>query len=91
MAGPLSVRAFLQLALLFAVGLLAGVWTFVAPWIVGFPSIRPGQWASSTWSAVWVGAIVIGVSSAGLVIALALAISAAPRQRPLTSVERDSG
>ena len=91
MAGPLSVRAFLQLALLFAAGLLAGVWTFVAPWMVGFPSVRPGQWTSSTWSAVWVGAIVIGVSSAGLVIALALAISAAPRQRPLPSVERDGG
>jgi hypothetical protein len=83
LASPLSVRAFVQLALLFAAGLMAGIWTFVAPWIVGFPSVRPGQWTSSTWSAVWVGSIVIGVSAAGLVIALALAISAAARQRPL--------
>ncbi|PZR99828.1 MAG: hypothetical protein DLM67_02735 [Candidatus Nephthysia bennettiae] len=91
MAGPPSVRAFLRLAAVLAIGLLAGIWTFVAPWIVGFPSVRPGQWTSSTWSMVWVGAIVIGVSSAGMVIALALAISAAPRQRPLTSLERDGG
>jgi hypothetical protein len=87
--GTPSIRAFVQLAALFAAGVLAGIWTFVAPWIVGFPSVRPGQWTSSTWSEVWVGAIVLGVSSVGLVIALALAISAVPRLRTITSVERD--
>jgi hypothetical protein len=85
----MSVRASVQLAVLFAAGLLAGIWTFVAPWVVGFPSGRPGQWTSSTWSTVWVAAIVIGVSAVGLVTALALAISGAPRPRPSTSVERD--
>jgi hypothetical protein len=74
---------------LFAAGLLAGVWTFVSPWVVGFPAVRPGQWSSSMWSTVWVAAIVIGVSSVGLVTALALAISAVQRPRPSTSVERD--
>jgi hypothetical protein len=88
-SGPKSVRPYVQLAVLFAAGLLAGTWTFVAPWIVGFPSVRPGQWTNSTWSTVWVAAIVIGVSSVGLVTALALAISSVPRPRPSTSVERD--
>jgi hypothetical protein len=90
-AGRLAVRAAFQLAVLFAAGLLAGVWTFVAPWIVGFPSVRPGQWSSSTWSTVWVAGIVIGASSIGLVMALALAIHAAPRPRQVTSMERDGG
>jgi hypothetical protein len=88
-AGRPAARAALQLTVLFAVGLLVGIWTFIAPWVVGFPSSRPGQWTSSTWSTVWVAALVVGVSAVGLVIALGLAISAALRGDQTRPAEPD--
>jgi hypothetical protein len=77
-----SARSAAQLAVLFALGVVAGVWTVLAPWVVGFPSGRSGSWSSSTWSAVWVGGIVVSVSAVGLVTALGLALSAALRPQP---------
>jgi hypothetical protein len=78
-----AARAAAQLAVLFAIGLVAGAWTFLAPWVLGFPSSRAGAWTSSTWAAVWVGSIVVVASAVGLVTALGLAMSAALRpQRP---------
>jgi hypothetical protein len=87
--GRPGARAAFQLAVLFAVGLLAGIWTFIAPWVVGFPSRRPGVWSSSTWATVWVAAVVVGVSALGLVIALGLTVSAALRSRPNGPLEAD--
>jgi hypothetical protein len=84
-----AARAALQLLVLFAIGLLAGVWTFIAPWIVAFPTSRYGGWTSSTWSTVWVAAIVIGASAIGLVTALGLALAAALRPRATPPAEVD--
>lgn len=79
MAARFAARSALQLMVLFFVGLVVGVWTFIAPWVVGYPSNRPGAWTSSTWSTVWVGAIVVLASVLGLLSALGLAISSALR------------
>src|SRR5207249_11079532 len=46
----------LALAPFFMVGLLAGVWLVVAPWIVGFPPGAQGGWGASRWSYVLAGA-----------------------------------
>jgi hypothetical protein len=75
----LAVRASIQLAAIFLAGLAVGTWVFVAPWVVGFPAGRAGSWTSSTWSDVWIGAVVVGTSAFGLVVALALALAAALR------------
>jgi hypothetical protein len=75
----LGVRTSIQLAAIFLVGLAAGTWVFIAPWVVGFPAGRAGTWTSSTWSDVWIGAVVVGTSAFGLVVALALALAAALR------------
>jgi hypothetical protein len=88
--GRPAARAALQLTVLFALGLLAGIWTFVAPWVVGFPSNRPGAWTSTTWATVWVAAVVVCASAFGLVIALGLTISAALRSRPDGPVDADA-
>jgi hypothetical protein len=83
-----AARAAAQLAVLFAIGLLAGAWTFLAPWVLDFPASRPGVWTGSTWAAVWVGSIVVAASAVGLVTALGLALSAALRaQRPRSTDE----
>lgn len=73
-----GMRANLQLGFLFIVGLAAGIWTFIAPWVVPYPTSN-GGWTSSTWAATWVGAIVSVASGLGLVIALALAARDAAR------------
>jgi hypothetical protein len=74
-----AVRASIQLAVIFLAGLAGGAWVFIAPWVVGFPAGRAGNWTSSTWSDVWIGAVVVGTSAFGLVVALALALAGALR------------
>ena len=69
----------LALLPVFAAGLLVGVWLVVSAWAVAFPPGAHGGWSVSTWSAVWVGAIVVGVSGAALVTTVGLALSAALR------------
>ena len=90
MAGRLAARGAVQLAVLFSLGLVAGIWTCIAPWVVGFPSSRPGVWTRSTWATVWVGAVVVLASALGLVIALGLAVSAALRREPVRAAAPES-
>jgi hypothetical protein len=85
----LAVRVSLQLAALFLTGLAAGIWVFIAPWVVGFPAGRPGSWTGSTWANVWVGGVVVCTSALGLVITLGLALAAA--LRPPASTEGRAG
>ena len=66
----------LALAPFFMVGLLAGVWLVVAPWIVGFPPGAHGGWSASRWSYVLAGAVVVGVSGVALVTTVGLALAA---------------
>ena len=59
----------LPLLLLFALGLAAGIWVFVAPWAVGYPA--PNGWTASIWASVWTGAILVAASSISLIAVLA--------------------
>lgn len=77
-----AVRGLGQLATLFAAGLLVGSWAFSAPWLLGYPGATGGGWARPTWSNVWVGAIVIGVSALALAIVSAASIHGALRGEP---------
>lgn len=73
-----SLRANLQLAFVLIVGLAAGIWTFIAPWVVPYPTAN-GGWTSSIWAATWVGAIVSIASGLGLVVLLAFVARDAAR------------
>jgi len=66
----------LALVPFFMVGLLAGVWLVVSPWVVGFPPGAHGGWSASRWSEVLAGAIVVGVSAVALVTTVGLALAA---------------
>jgi hypothetical protein len=59
----------LPLLLLFTLGLAAGIWIFVAPWAVGYPT--PNGWTASVWASVWTGAILAAASSISLIVVLA--------------------
>jgi len=63
---------------LFLIGLLVGVWTVIAPWVVGFPGVGSGSWSSLTWASVGAGALVVTAGAAGLVVMAASL--AAPQQ-----------
>jgi hypothetical protein len=77
----------LALLPIFVVGFFAGVWLFVAPWAVGFPPSAHAGWSTSTWSAVWAGAILLGASGVALVTTVGLALSAALRSGGETTPE----
>jgi hypothetical protein len=66
-------------AILFALGMAAGVWIFVAPWTVGYP--MPHGWTSSVLVSVWLGAGLTVASSISLVVVVAHAVSVTLRAR----------
>jgi hypothetical protein len=63
----------------FAAGLAAGIWVFVSPWTLGYPT--PNGWTSSVWTSVLAGAVVMTVSAVSLVVVLARGVhlALAPR------------
>lgn len=64
-----ELRRCLPLLVLFALGFAAGIWIFVAPWAVGYPT--PDGWTGSVWTSVWTGAIMAAASSISLIVVLA--------------------
>jgi hypothetical protein len=72
-----EVRRSVPLLVLFVLGLAAGLWVFISPWVVGFP--MPSGWTSSVWTSVWAGAGLTVVSAACLVALLARALHVAQR------------
>lgn len=62
----------LPLVGVFVLGLAAGVWSIISPWVVGYPFA--GSWGSSVWSSVWVGAVVAVASAISLVAVTARAL-----------------
>jgi hypothetical protein len=73
-------RRGLPLLVLFTAGLAAGIWIFVSPWALGYPT-RAG-WTGSTWTSVWVGGILVTASALSLVALLARSVHAALRAGP---------
>ena len=67
----MSRGSFLRMSVVFVVGIAAGVWTFIEPWVIRYPIGARHQWTPSMWSNVWVGAIVTGASVVALVLAVA--------------------
>lgn len=77
-----ELRRSLPLAVLFVIGLAAGVWTFIAPWTVGYPIGR--TWTAPVWTSVWAGGIVAATSAIALVVVLARAVHATLAQSTRT-------
>ena len=71
------LRRTVPFLVLFVVGLAAGIWVFVSPWALGYPS-APG-WSTSVWTSVWAGAVLTVASAVCLVALLANLIFAAER------------
>ncbi len=74
-----DVRRALPLLALFVAGLGAGVWVFVSPWALGYPT--PSGWTPSVWTSVWTGGVLIGTSALSLVVLVARTLHLAQRSR----------
>jgi len=67
----------LPLAVLFVLGLAAGAWIFVSPWVLDYPT--QAGWTAAVWTSVWAGAAVTVVSAVSLVALLARMVHVAQR------------
>jgi hypothetical protein len=70
----------LPLIILFVVGMIAGIWVFLAPWTLGYPTAT--GWTSSVWTSVWVGGILTVASAVSVVAVLARSLHQALLPRP---------
>lgn len=61
----------LALGIVFLAGLASGIWVFVSPWAVGYPTPPGGGWTASLWSSVAIGALVTAASGVSLIAVLA--------------------
>jgi hypothetical protein len=73
-----ELRRSVSLLIVFVLGLAAGIWVFVSPWVLGYPS-SPSGWSTSVWTSVWAGAVVTVASAVSLVAVMAHMIFVAQR------------
>jgi hypothetical protein len=67
-----ELRRGVPLLVLFAIGLAAGVWILVSPWVLGYPF--GGGWTAPVRNALAVGSVLVVASAASLVVVLARAV-----------------
>jgi hypothetical protein len=77
MRGPRTTVALLAV---FALGLVAGIWQFVSPWVITFPGGTNGPWGTPMWSSIWTAALIVGVSALAIVVVSAASLHATVRQ-----------
>src|SRR5205823_7481416 len=70
----MSAGSFVRLSVMFVLGAMLGIWTFVEPWVIHYPFGVRHEWSSSTWANVWVGGIVTAASLVALVVVVAVGL-----------------
>jgi hypothetical protein len=84
------MRGSIRLSVIFVVGAILGVWSFIEPWVIDYGFGAQHQWSPSTWSNVWIGALVTGASLVGLVLTFATGLRAAARASVAEPVEPEA-
>ena len=56
------MRGSIRLSVVFVLGAILGVWSFIEPWVIDYGFGGQHQWSPSTWSNVWIGAVVTAAS-----------------------------
>ena len=77
MRGPRTTVAML---VVLALGLVAGIWQFISPWVISFPGGTSGPWGPAMWSSIWTAALVVGVSGLAIVVVSAASLHATVRR-----------
>jgi hypothetical protein len=84
------MRGSIRLSVVFVLGAMLGVWSFIEPWVIDYGFGAQHQWSPSTWSNVWIGAIVTAASLVGLVLTVATGLRAAARASAAGRVESEA-
>jgi hypothetical protein len=79
------MNGFVRLSVLFVLGSILGIWTIIEPWVIHYPFGAQHEWSPSTWSNVWVGAIVTATSLVALVLVVAVGLRTAVGAQASTS------
>lgn len=83
-----SPSAGVRQSVIFFLGLLAGVWIVIAPWVLGYPQDAGGRWTVPELTSVVVGGIVAAVSAVCLVVGLTQSAHLVVRQVDERSASR---
>jgi hypothetical protein len=83
------MRGSIRLAVIFGIGAMLGVWSFIEPWVIDSGFGAQHQWSPSTWSNVWIGAVVTAASLLGLVLTVATVLRAAAAASAARRVEAE--
>jgi hypothetical protein len=81
------MRGSIRLSVIFVIGAMLGVWSFIEPWVIDYGFGAQHQWSPSTWSNVWIGALVTAASLVGLVLTVATGLRGAVRASAARQVE----
>lgn len=74
---PGESRRYLAMLAPFVLGLMAGVWTVIAPFVLNWPTRAGGSWTDPIRDTVIAGAVVAGASTVGIVLVAGFAARAA--------------
>jgi hypothetical protein len=85
----IPMRGSIRLSVLFVLGAILGVWSFIEPWVIDYGFGAQHQWSPSTWSNVWIGALVTAASLVGLVLTVATGLGGAVRASAAGRVESE--
>lgn len=76
---PGEPRRYLAMLALFILGLMAGIWTVIAPFVLNWPSAADGSWTDPIRDTVITGAVLAGSSAVAIVLTAGFAARAAAR------------
>lgn len=72
-------RRYLAMLALFVLGLMGGIWTVIAPFVLNWPSGADGSWTNPIRDTVITGAVLAGASAVAVVLTAGFAARAAAR------------
>lgn len=70
-------RRYLAMLALFVLGLMGGIWTVIAPFVLNWPSAGDGSWTDPVRDTVITGAVLTGASAVAIVLSAGFAARAA--------------
>jgi len=74
--GQAEPRRYLAMLALFVLGLMGGIWTVIAPFVLNWPTGADGSWTDPIRDTVITGAVLAGASAVAIVITAGFAARA---------------
>lgn len=75
--GMSEPRRYLAMLALFVLGLMAGIWTVIAPFVLNWPTGAAGSWTDPVRDTVITGVVITGASAVAIVLTAGFAARSA--------------